>query len=159
VEQVKQIQTKLVAKKKTLAFAESCTGGRMASLITSVPGASAYFLGSIVCYADALKRDLLHVPEKLLKEKGAVSREVVGAMLQGLFVITQADYGIAVSGIAGPTGGSAEKPVGTIWAAISARGEDPKIFTFPAEGKDREAIIIAVCTHLFGELQKVLYHL
>jgi nicotinamide-nucleotide amidase len=128
----------------------------MASLITSVPGASAYFLGSIVCYADALKHDLLHVPEKLLKEKGAVSREVVNAMLQGLFTITKADYGIAVSGIAGHTGGSAEKPVGTIWAAIGARSEDPKIFTFRAEGKDREAIIVSTCRHLFCELEMIL---
>lgn len=153
---LKRIQAQFIEKKLTLAFAESCTGGKMASLVTSIPGASSYFLGSIVCYADALKRDLLHVPEKLLKTRGSVSEEVVGAMLKGLFAVTPADFGIAVSGIAGPSGGSAEKPIGTVCAAIGCRGKPAHVFTFRAHGKTREEIILATCAHLFGELQKII---
>ncbi|MFI5334252.1 MAG: CinA family protein, partial [Chlamydiales bacterium] len=156
VQKIKRIQAKLVENNKTLAFAESCTGGRMAALVTAIPGASSYFLGSIVCYADALKRDLLHVPEELLQTRGAVSKEVVSAMLKGLFEVTAADYGIAVSGIAGPSGGTPEKPIGTVCAAIGMRGNPSQVFTFHAQGKTRDEVILATCAHLFDELEKIL---
>lgn len=139
----------LIAKKKTLALAESCTGGRMASHLTSLSGASEYFLGSIVAYSNELKHTLLSVQEKTLREKGAVCPDTVYEMLLGLFEVTKADYGIAVSGIAGPTGAAPDKPVGTIWAAMGAQGEPPHIFTFHAKG-NREKIILYSTNHLFS---------
>lgn len=146
----------LTEKRKTLAFAESCTGGRLASQITAMPGASAYFLGSLVVYSEALKRDLLGVPAALLREKGAVSKEVAEAMLQGLFEVTQADYGIAVTGIAGPTGGSKAAPVGTIWTALGERGKPFEAFTFLVKEKGREEILLTACGRLFDELAGLL---
>lgn len=146
----------LTEKRKTLAFAESCTGGRLAAQITAMPGASAYFLGSLVVYSEALKRDLLGVPAALLREKGAVSKEVAEAMLQGLFEVTQADYGIAVTGIAGPTGGSKAAPIGTIWAAVGERGKPFEAFTFLVKEKGREEILLTACARLFDELAGLL---
>jgi nicotinamide-nucleotide amidase len=150
------LQTYFIENKITLALAESCTGGRIAAQLTTIAGASQYFLGSLVVYADQLKRDLLHVPEHLLKTQGAVSKEVVGAMLDGLFQVTPADYGVAVSGIAGPTGGSPDKPVGTIWAAIGRRGQLSQIFTFRAEGV-REEIILFTVNYVLKRLLESLY--
>ncbi|MFI5335096.1 MAG: nicotinamide-nucleotide amidohydrolase family protein, partial [Chlamydiales bacterium] len=96
----------MVKHRQTLAFAESCTGGFMASQLTAIPGASEYFLGSIVTYSNSLKEGLLGVSADTLKKHGAVSREAVHEMWTGLLKKTGADYGIAVSGIAGPTGGT-----------------------------------------------------
>lgn len=124
----------------TLAAAESCTGGSVASALTKLPGASQYFLGSIVAYSNDMKIKLLDVPEKLIQEKGAVSEEVVAAMLQGLYSKTSCDYAIAVTGIAGPTGGTPEKPVGTVWCAAGKRGTSPKVWKFFARG-NREMVI------------------
>lgn len=152
---IKKLQEAFVAKKKTLVVAESCTGGRIATEITKVPGASAYFLGSLVVYSDQMKRDLLHVPEDLIKKNGAVSREAVEAMLAGLFKISPADFGIAVSGIAGPTGGLPDKPVGTVWAAIGMRDKAPSIFTFRAPG-DRAQVILHTTERLLETLHQML---
>jgi len=102
---------------KTLATAESCTGGLIASEITRIAGCSSVFPGSIVSYSNATKQQLLNVDETLLEQHGAVSEPVVKAMLVGLLHSIPANYGIAVSGIAGPDGGSKEKPVGTVWIA------------------------------------------
>lgn len=146
----------LLEKKKTVAFAESCTGGRMAAEITGTPGASTYFLGSIVVYSEEFKRSFLHVPEKLLREKGAVSEEVAKAMLTGLFEVTSADFGVAVTGIAGPTGGTLEQPVGTIWTAIGERRKPLEVFTFHSAGKNREEVLREACTHLFEKLLALL---
>ncbi len=103
-----------------LATAESCTGGTIASMITSVPGSSAYFRGSVVAYSNLIKMSLLHVNESLIGQYGAVSKEVVEAMAAGARDILQADYSIATSGIAGPDGGTDDKPVGTVWIAIAS---------------------------------------
>jgi len=100
-----------------LATAESCTGGFLGHRITSIPGSSSYFLGSIVCYSNDLKNKLLGVKSQTLKSHGAVSEETVLEMLEGVLNITGADIGVSVSGIAGPIGGTVEKPVGTIWMA------------------------------------------
>ena len=154
--ELSKIHKILTEKRKTLAFAESCTGGRLAAQITAMPGASAYFLGSLVVYSATMKRDLLGVPDAVLREKGAVSKEVAQAMLQGLFKLTDADYGIAVTGVAGPTGGSKEAPVGTIWAAVGQRGKPFEAFTFVAKGKGREEILLTACTRLFDELADLL---
>ncbi len=112
-----------IAKEKKLALAESCTGGAIASALTKIPGSSGYFLGSIVSYANELKKNILHVSEATLKTKGAVSLETAEEMLRGLFEITDADFALAISGIAGPQGGSIQKPVGTVCIALGKRGE------------------------------------
>lgn len=127
-------------KKLKLALAESCTGGLMASTLTRQMGASDYFLGSIVVYSNELKQKVLRVSSKTLDEKGAVSKEVVTEMLAGLFEVSSADWGVAVSGIAGPSGGTKEKPVGTVFAAIGKRGKDPEIFSLHLEG-NRDNVI------------------
>lgn len=113
------IGTLLLDKKLTLGTAESCTGGYIAHLITSVSGSSAYFKGSIVSYANAIKQDLLGVQEDTLSTHGAVSEQTVAEMLQGALQKLQVDIAIAVSGVAGPTGGTPEKPVGTVFIGIA----------------------------------------
>lgn len=103
----------------TLAVAESCTGGNIAHSITLNPGCSAYFKGGVIAYSNELKVKLLNVDPNLLSDKGAVSREVVEAMAVGARQILNADYAVATSGIAGPDGGTDEKPVGTVWIAVA----------------------------------------
>ena len=103
----------------TLATAESCTGGVIASKFTAIAGASVYFQGGVVAYSNELKIKALGVSREDILLHGAVSREVVEQMAQGVRELTGADYAIATSGIAGPTGGTAEKPVGTVWFAIA----------------------------------------
>jgi len=104
-----------------MATAESCTGGYIAHLITSVAGSSDYFQGSVVSYSNEMKMNMLNVSEKDLKEHGAVSKEVVEAMLKGVLEKTGADVGVATSGVAGPGGGTKGKPVGTIWIAVGSK--------------------------------------
>ncbi|MDP2562706.1 CinA family nicotinamide mononucleotide deamidase-related protein [Psychrobium sp. 1_MG-2023] len=104
-------------KKQSVTFAESCTGGLMASKLTSVPGSSSVFGAGFVTYSNEIKHQVLDVDQQVLSIHGAVSQPVVEQMLQGALRHSQADYGVAVSGIAGPTGGSDEKPVGLVWIA------------------------------------------
>jgi nicotinamide-nucleotide amidase len=104
---------------KTLATAESCTGGYIAHLITSHSGSSQFFYGTVVGYANAVKRDLLGVQESSLIEYGAVSEQTVSQMAEGALKVLKTDYAIATSGIMGPEGGSPEKPAGTVWIAIA----------------------------------------
>ena len=105
-------------KNKTMCTAESCTGGFIAHLLTSIPGSSAYYNGSVVTYSYKAKEDLLQVKEKTLVEKGAVSEDVVIEMAKGALQNFRSDYAIAVSGIMGPGGGMPDKPVGTVWVAV-----------------------------------------
>ncbi len=109
----------LTEKKLTLATAESCTGGYVASRITSIPGSSAYFLGSVVSYSNEVKVNQLRVSAETIQQVGAVSEAVSIQMAEGVREILKADIGIATSGIAGPDGGTPDKPVGTIWIAVS----------------------------------------
>ena len=109
----------LIERGKTLSVAESCTGGRIASLFTAMPGASAYFMGSVVAYQNRIKEQLLGVSAVSLARHGAVSEEVVRQMAEGARNCFGTDYAIAISGIAGPSGGSKEKPVGTVWMAVA----------------------------------------
>jgi PncC family amidohydrolase len=106
----------------TLAVAESCTGGSLCAAITEVPGSSAYFLGGVVAYRNDVKTRELSVPEALIGSAGAVSEQVALAMAEGVRHRFGADAGVAVTGIAGPGGGSPEKPVGTVCLGISAGG-------------------------------------
>jgi nicotinamide-nucleotide amidase len=110
----------LKATGKTLSTAESCTGGMISSLITSVPGSSEYFLGSVTSYANSVKENVLGVPSRIIEEYGAVSSECVSAMAEGVRRLTGSDYSVATSGIAGPGGGSDKKPVGTVWIGVSS---------------------------------------
>ena len=109
----------LKARGHTLSLAESCTGGRISSLVTSVPGSSAYYTGGVVSYANAVKMEELGIPADMLKLEGAVSRPVVEKMALGVREALRTDWSIATSGIAGPDGGTPEKPVGTVWMAIA----------------------------------------
>lgn len=105
----------LIRQNRTLATAESCTGGLIAKLITDVSGSSAIFIGGVVSYSNVMKKKWLAVQEKTLAECGAVSAETVREMLHGIQQATDSELAIAVSGVAGPTGGSPEKPVGTVF--------------------------------------------
>lgn len=107
----------LRAYDNTLATAESCTGGLLASTLTDTPGSSEWFKGSVVAYANDVKTGLLGVPAEVISEQGAVSESVVRAMAEGVCKATGAEVSVAISGIAGPGGGTPEKPVGTVWMA------------------------------------------
>nr|WP_246593242.1 CinA family protein [Caecibacteroides pullorum] len=113
----------LKSKKLSLSTAESCTGGGVAAAITSVAGSSEYFMGGIVAYSNDVKISLLHVSSETLEKYGAVSRETVMEMAAGAMNTLKTDCAIATSGIAGPGGGSLEKPVGTIWIAVAYKNE------------------------------------
>ncbi|AKF24484.1 hypothetical protein YH65_03100 [Sulfurovum lithotrophicum] len=108
----------LTEKKQTITFAESCTGGRIAAEFTAVSGASNVLHGSAVTYSNKIKHRWLGVDNDILEKFGAVSRECVSQMLDGIAKMAKADYAIAVSGIAGPTGGTELKPVGTVYIGI-----------------------------------------
>jgi nicotinamide-nucleotide amidase len=110
-----ELGTLLRARKAFLAVAESCTGGLVAKTITDVAGSSGWFERGLVTYSNQAKQELLGVAPGLLAQFGAVSRECCDAMARGLLVMTPADWGLAVTGIAGPGGGSPEKPVGLVW--------------------------------------------
>lgn len=105
---------------KTVSAAESCTGGTISALLTSVPGSSGYYLGSVTSYANEVKTNVLGVPADIIRNKGAVSSECVAAMAEGVRRLTGSDYSIATSGIAGPDGGSEGKPVGLVWIGVSS---------------------------------------
>jgi nicotinamide-nucleotide amidase len=115
----KTIGELLRKKKQTLAVAESCTGGYIGHLITSIAGSSDYFNGGIIAYANDIKTNVLKVDVSTLQTNGAVSKEVAEQMASGVRQRLKADFGIATTGIAGPTGGSNEKPVGTVWIAVA----------------------------------------
>ena len=112
----------LRAKGLTLSTAESCTGGAIAAAVTSVPGSSAVFKGAVVAYANEVKRSLLGVSDDTLQSYGAVSEQTVREMVQGVARATDSDCAVATSGVAGPGGGTPDKPVGTVWVAFYVKG-------------------------------------
>lgn len=121
----------LTARGLTLSVAESCTGGHISAMFTSMPGASEYFLGGVTAYSNDVKADALGVRREDIEEYGAVSETVARQMAEGVRRITGSDYALATTGIAGPSGGSAEKPVGTVWIALaSAAGTTARLFAF-----------------------------
>ena len=113
------IAEKLIRSGKTLSVAESCTGGRIASLFTAMPGASRYFYGSVTSYDNSVKHNILHVPTDIITSKGAVSRECAEAMAAGVLDALGTDFALSTTGIAGPDGGTPDKPVGTLWTAVA----------------------------------------
>jgi nicotinamide-nucleotide amidase len=145
---------KLLAKEKTLGICESCTGGYLSHLLTSVSGSSAYYEGSMVTYSNALKMNVLGVKAETLEQFGAVSEAVVGEMAAGGLKAFGTDYAIAISGIAGPTGGTPNKPVGTVCIAVGSKDEIRK-FTFQF-GKSRERNIHMSAIFALNELRKML---
>ncbi len=121
---------------KTVSAAESCTGGLISSLFTSIPGSSEYYLGSVTSYANSVKTGILGVPKEIIEKHGAVSEECVRAMAEGVRRITGSDFSVATSGIAGPGGGSADKPVGLVWIAVSSEnGTDSYRLAFKGDRK------------------------
>jgi nicotinamide-nucleotide amidase len=117
----------LKAKGKTMGTAESCTGGYIAHLITTIPGSSAYYKGSVVSYSNEIKENILGVQHSTLKSTGAVSEETVKEMVKGAIGSLQVDYAVATSGIMGPDGGSEAKPVGTVWIAVGNKEKTQSI--------------------------------
>ena len=148
----KVIGEALRQQNKTMATAESCTGGLIAQKIVSIAGASDYFKGSIVCYDNEIKEKILGVKAETLNSFGAVSEECVKEMVNGLLKVTNANYGIAVSGIAGPSGGTPEKPVGTVWIAVANSTETiTRNFSFPG---NRERVMELSAINALGMLLK-----
>ena len=134
----------LVAKGKTISTAESCTGGKLASLLNRHAGSSAFYYGSIISYDNSVKEHLLDVPSEMIKAHGVVSEEVVRVMAESVRKRLNTDFSIATSGIAGPSGGSKEKPVGTVWIAwATPQGTTAECFHL---GKFREQITDRACT-------------
>ena len=128
----------LTKQQKTLCTAESCTGGNIGKLITSIAGSSAYFNGGIISYANAVKINLLQVNEQDIINFGAVSQQVVEQMAKNARQLLNADYSISTSGIAGPTGGTEEKPVGSIWIAIASKNKViSKLYHLPYNNRER----------------------
>ena len=134
-----QVHRMLTESGKTLAVAESCTGGSISAKFTAMAGASTYFLCGITAYANEAKRDVLRVDESIIERHGAVSEEVARAMAEGVRKISGADFAVATTGIAGPTGGSEQKPVGTVWFAVAS--ERGTVAMMRNSGTDRGQII------------------
>lgn len=124
----RQLQSICLKHSYSVSLAESCTGGLLSSLLTDIPGSSSYFLGAHVVYSNALKTSALNVSEETLEKYGAVSEAVALEMVKGLVLSTGSDIGVSITGIAGPGGGSIEKPVGTIWVGFYILGENFTIF-------------------------------
>lgn len=128
-EQARRLQEVCLARGLTVATAESCTGGLVAHLITEVPGSSGYLRGGVVAYSDAVKAAVLGVPDATLRAHGAVSAQTAAAMAAGVRERLRSDLGVAVTGIAGPDGGSEAKPVGLVYIAV-AGGREPTVRRF-----------------------------
>ena len=139
----------LVQRNQTVAVAESCTGGLLANRITNVPGASAVFFAGYVCYANQAKMDMLDVDPQLIEKHGAVSEQVARALAEHARAYARSDYALATTGVAGPSGGSPEKPVGTVYVALAASGETiAKKFFFPTDRETFKQIVTQTALEL-----------
>jgi nicotinamide-nucleotide amidase len=140
----------------TIATAESCTGGRLAAALNAQSGASAYYMGSVVAYDNSIKQQVLGVQHDTLLQNGAVSEQTVLQMAEGVRTLMHTDYAIATSGIAGPTGGTPDKPVGTVWIAwATPTGTQAKCFHFGA-AREREQITLRAVTEALVRLVECL---
>ncbi|MCC2656483.1 MAG: CinA domain protein [Panacagrimonas sp.] len=152
---VEALAQRLIERGERLAFAESCTGGLLSKLATDLAGSSAWFERGLVTYTNDAKHDLLGVPMALFQSDGAVSEACAHAMAAGLMSRTPADWGVAVTGIAGPGGGNPGRPVGTVWIAWIRRGHEPQPVCHHFDG-DRAAIReAAACRALEGLLDRL----
>ena len=147
----------LINKGVTFASAESCTGGNIAHVITLIPGSSEVFKGTAVTYATPMKTKVLGVPAATIERHGVVSQQVVEGMALGVRNLMEADFGVATTGVAGPSGGTEETPVGTVWIGVaSPSGVVSKRFNF---GKDRENVINRATIMAYEMLRKeVLFY-
>lgn len=127
-------------KQKMIATVESCTGGMIAAAITDIPGASAIFDRGFITYSNAAKSEILGVPAPMIETHGAVSREVARAMAQGGLAHSSADIVLSVTGIAGPEGGTPEKPVGLVWFGLARRQGQPREERFVYAGESRDFV-------------------
>jgi len=156
---VKTLAEILLAKNWKIAAAESCTGGLVCSTLTDLAGSSEWFERGYITYSNAAKEDSLGVPSKLIQSFGAVSEQVAKAMAEGAQVSSGANAAISITGIAGPTGGSAEKPVGTVcfgWAIHNDSGANMVITKTMCFDGDRQAIREQACNYVLNELAKLL---
>ena len=137
-ELIHRIALLLIRRKERLGTAESCTGGLIAGACTELPGSSQWFERGVVSYSNEAKTALLGVPPGVIETHGAVSAEVAKHMARGLLAHAPVDWALAVTGIAGPTGGSEGKPVGTVWLALAQNGEAPRVWEehFPGDRHD-----------------------
>ena len=150
----KELSDKFWKEDLTLATAESCTAGNIAAIITAIPGSSHFYKGGIVAYSDEVKTNLLGVSPETLQTKGAVSEETVIEMVKGAMKSMNSDCAVATSGIAGPTGGTPENPVGTVWIAA---GIKDKIMTLKISGDEgRNKNIEKATLNALQLLQKIL---
>ncbi|MBN1914110.1 MAG: CinA family protein [Candidatus Omnitrophica bacterium] len=117
---IRQIHDFFIKNKKTLAIAESCSGGLLSSLLTAIPGSSGYFILGLVTYSNSAKESVLKIPRRIISEKGAVSAQVASLMSERVRKIAKSDFSIGITGIAGPSGGTPEKPVGTVFISVSS---------------------------------------
>lgn len=122
---INQIHKLLIKKGKTIAVAESCTGGLLSNLLTQISGSSQYFILGVVAYSNKSKEKILSIPHSIISKNGAVSKETASSMAQNIRKIAKTDLGIGITGIAGPTGGTPKKPIGTVFIAIDS--EDKKV--------------------------------
>lgn len=136
--QVNELAQSLVNRGVRLGTAESCTGGWIGRELTGVAGSSRWYEGGVICYSNDLKRNILQVPESILEQHGAVSEQAALAMADGARKVLKTEISVAVTGIAGPDGGSAEKPVGTVWLAWSIPDET-----------------VASCFRFFGDREQI----
>ncbi len=150
----KQLHNKLIKHKKTISVAESCTGGLLSSLLTKHPGASAYFLLGLVAYSNNSKKQILDIPDKIINKYGAVSNKVAILMAKNIRKKINADFGISVTGIAGPGGAKVNKPIGTVFICLSDRNKNIcRKFSFRGKREDirrkstQEALRL-LCAHL-----------
>jgi len=149
------VQRELLRRGETIAVAESCTGGRVASALTATPGSSAVFLGGVVAYDNAVKMAELDVPADVLAAHGAVSEETARTMASGVRARLKTDVGFATTGIAGPDGGSEQKPVGLIWFALAM--PDGRLLAEKMNFRgDRNAIQARASTYALGMLWRAL---
>jgi nicotinamide-nucleotide amidase len=154
-ELAKRLGARLLMKGIRLATAESCTGGWIGKVLTDIAGSSDWFDCAIVSYSNSAKKHFLKVPGGVLLDHGAVSENTVIAMQQGLFLETPAGAGISVSGIAGPGGGSEEKPVGTVWIAVGLRDQMVHTRKFLFEGDRNQVRLEAVAAALKALMELV----
>ncbi|KAA0874687.1 CinA family protein [Nitrincola tapanii] len=134
-----EVAAALQAAQAKMSCAESCTGGWVAQLMTAIPGSSAWFEGGCVTYSNAAKTKMLGVDSALFERVGAVSQEVVVAMADGVRRLTESEISVAISGVAGPDGGTPEKPVGTVWLAWAVKGQPTQAQLYHFQG-DRQAV-------------------
>jgi len=152
---VTRLATQLLAAGQRVCTAESCTGGLIAKTFTDLAGSSDWFERGFVTYSNEAKHEMLAVPTSIIEDYGAVSEPVATAMVKGALRYSRADFAIAVTGVAGPGGGSAEKPVGTVWIAVaSAEQQSTRLYQFDGERDAVRAATLLAALELLLELME-----